>query len=95
MDLAKCHDAQKYGYIFLYLLIHTRNYIEENPGYINKDGDHFVRISMISKLYQILSSGDIKYMLYIMEKVLQLTCTKNNIHEALTPSISMYSMPHH
>ena len=36
MGLAECHDTQKYGYIFLYLLIHTRNYIEENPGYINK-----------------------------------------------------------
>ena len=36
MDLAESHDAQKYGYIFLYLLIHTRNCIEENPGYINK-----------------------------------------------------------
>ena len=37
MDLAESHDAQKYGYIFLYMFIHTRNYIEENPGYINKD----------------------------------------------------------
>ena len=36
MDLAESHDAQKYGYIFLYMSIHTRNYIEENPGYINK-----------------------------------------------------------
>ena len=36
MDLAESHDAQKYGYIFLYMFIHTRNYIEENPGYINK-----------------------------------------------------------
>ena len=41
MDLAESHDAQKYGYIFLYLLIHTRSYIEENHGYINKYGDHF------------------------------------------------------
>ena len=44
MDLAESHDAQKYSYIFLYLLIHTMNYIEENPGCINKDGNHFVRI---------------------------------------------------
>ena len=36
MDLAESYDAQKYGYIFLYMFIHTRNYIEENPGYINK-----------------------------------------------------------
>ena len=62
MDLAESHDTKKYGYIFLYLLIHTRNCIEENPGYINKDGDYFIRILMMPILYQILSSGDIKYM---------------------------------
>ena len=59
MYLAESYDAQKYGYIFLYLLIHTRNYIEENPGYINKDGDHYVRISMMLEINHILSSGDI------------------------------------
>ena len=36
MDLAESHDPQKYGYIFLYMSVHTRNYIEENSGYINK-----------------------------------------------------------
>ena len=40
MDLVESHDAQKYGYIFLYLLIHTRIYIELNPGSINKEWRH-------------------------------------------------------
>ena len=58
MDLAESHDAQKYGYIFLYMFIHTRNYIEEDPGYIDLGGDHYVKISMMLEINHILSSGD-------------------------------------
>ena len=58
MDLAESHDAQKYGYIFLYMFIHTRNNIEEDPECIDLDGDHYGKISMMLEINHILSSGD-------------------------------------
>ena len=47
---------------------------------------------MMSKVNHILSSGGVKYMLYMKKKVSQLTCTKNINHEVLTPSIYMRLM---